>query len=148
MRAFQRVFNGLILGSATAAIGIGESDVLVRIPRSRLFVSLGRASLQRARSGCMLYETTIASKKNETTIASEMAETIISAPSKKELTIHSLRPGFKILDPDVLKKRKKVLGSGYDKTMQCRCFKISPSIAVKYGAKVNFIEAQNMLFIE
>jgi hypothetical protein len=69
-----------------------------------------------------------------------MAQTTLSAEKKPELTIHYLRPGFEILPPDEVEKRQEGLGSDV--------YKISPTIAVKHGTRVQFREAQNMLFVE
>jgi hypothetical protein len=77
-----------------------------------------------------------------------MADTTISAPNKRELTIHYLRPGFKIPQPDQVEKRKKRLGAGYGTMTHNWAFKLSPTLAVKYGVRVKLLEAQNMLFIE
>jgi hypothetical protein len=90
----------------------------------------------------------VASKTDKTTIASKMADTTISAPNKRELTIHYLRPGFKIPQPDQVEKRKKRLGAGYGTMTRNWAFKLSPTLAVKYGVRVKLLEAQNMLFIE
>jgi hypothetical protein len=69
-----------------------------------------------------------------------MAQTTISAEKKPELTIHYLRPGFEILPPDEVEKRQEGLGSDV--------YKISPAIVVKHCTRVQFREAQNMLFVE
>jgi hypothetical protein len=69
-----------------------------------------------------------------------MAQTTLSAEKKPDLTIHYLRSGFEILPPDEVEKRQEGLGSDV--------YKISPTIAVKHGTRVQFREAQNMLFVE
>jgi hypothetical protein len=54
-------------------------------------------------------------------------------------TYHSLL-AFGILRPDEVEKRQEGLGSDV--------YKISPTIAVKHGTRVQFREAQNMLFVK
>jgi hypothetical protein len=69
-----------------------------------------------------------------------MDQPTMSAENKPSLTIHYLRPGFQILQPDEVEKCQEEIGHGV--------YKISPTIAVKHGALITFREAKNMLFIE
>ncbi|ERF76356.1 hypothetical protein EPUS_09324 [Endocarpon pusillum Z07020] len=69
-----------------------------------------------------------------------MDPNIDSAAGKPKLTIHYLRPGFQILEPDEIEKGPRYLSREISK--------ISPTIMVKCGAWIKFSEAKNMLFIE
>jgi hypothetical protein len=132
-----------MLHETTLISKMDEATIAPNMDEATLASRMDEASLDPNRD-----QATLASKTDKTAIASKLADTTTSGPDKREITIHYLRPGFEILQPDQVEKRKEQLGTGYDGTICPFAFKLSPTLAVKYGVKVKFREAQNMLFIE